>query len=219
MTDPPVRFKGLKEKWNSTSWDYCSNCLFQFQWLNIRKNILWIHAINLQSKRIPLHSNLQYLVNWGCPITCPSVISGSMEKGPYERLWIQNPAFHAWANLFVFRIISPKFSTNDMLQSPWLWWNSVHFRASKLHRTRWPVWPIGEEGWTLPALTSPTFPNPPPTTHPVSCSSSPHRPFHPSIEWSSQSVSRSGCPSVFQCLSATKSTTYWNSQRGNKHLK
>ncbi|KAI9524705.1 hypothetical protein NQZ68_016714 [Dissostichus eleginoides] len=31
-----------------------------------------------------------------------------------------------------------------------------------------PIWPIGEEGWTLPALTSPTFPNPPPTTHPES---------------------------------------------------
>lgn len=118
--------------------------------------------------------------------------SGSMGgRGVYEQLW----ALRAWADPSAFRTISPKCPTNDVLQSPWPWWNSVHFRASKLHRTRWSVWPIGEEGWTLPALTSPTCPDPsPPINHPPSVlllippPPPPHCPLHPSIHLASQQV-------------------------------
>lgn len=111
----------------------------------------------------------------------------------------------------VFRTISPKCPTNDMLQSPWPWWNSVHFRASKQHRTRRSVWPIGEEGWTLPALTSPTWPDPP-HQPPTQCPAPHHYPtppivhfIHPSIHPGKQPVSqfRLSRPSV-----ATKNTRY-----------
>lgn len=87
-----------------------------------------------------------------------------------------------------------------MLQSPWLWWNSVHFRASKLCRNRGLLWPIGGGGWTLPALTSETFPpkKPPPATHSVSCPSSTPSPSTPSTESVNQSVSGSACSSTWQ---------------------
>lgn len=87
-------------------------------------------------------------------------------RGPYLPL-NKTPEFQAWATLSIFRIISPKYLTNDMLQSPWPWWNSVHPRASKQGRPRRPLRPIGEEGWTLPALTSPTSPNPAPRPQPT----------------------------------------------------
>lgn len=90
-----------------------------------------------------------------------------------------------------------------MLQSPWLWWNSVHFRASKLCRNRGLLWPIGGGGWTLPALTSETFP-PQKTSpshafsvlafiHPLTIHT-----IHLSTEPVNQSVSGSACSSVWQ---------------------
>lgn len=103
-----------------------------------------------------------------------------------------------------------------MLQSPWLWWNSVHFRASKLCRNRGLLWPIGGGGWTLPALTSETFPpkKPPPATHSVSCPSSTPSPSTPSTYPQSQSISQSVGQPVHLCGSLK---VFWVSLSNNEH--
>lgn len=159
-----------------------------FNWFNIRKKYSMFLSLETKANSDSCSS---FSANWGCPIACLSVISGSIGEDPtFEHKTLNSK--HGPPSPF-FRIISPKYLTNDMLQSPWPWWNSVHFGASKLRGPRQLVWPIGEEGWTLPALTSPT--SPPPNSAPQPPNTPP---FTSCIHSAKQPVSGSGCQSV--CL-------------------
>lgn len=77
-----------------------------------------------------------------------------------------NPAFQASTKLLFLGPSRQKSLPNDMLQSSWPWWNSDHFKASKLHRNHqghgqwvprggpWPPWP--QQPSTNPLVYTPT---------------------------------------------------------------